>query len=600
MKRRFPLLALSLSAFACVPEAPPDGHGHGLEVTVDGASLSKEWTEENGWLLSKPLVLEDPATRVAAMLTLSSPDAEDGALLEARGGSGAWLSLESVFREDALSVVYVDLPEAGETVQLRVRVEDADRLEVVTFAASNPEPAELVEEQRQGLVPELQNAGIIPRSAWGARPRRCSSRDSAKVRMAIHHSVTARSSGGRYEPVLRQIQSFHMDGRGYCDVAYHFLVTADGRVWEGRDVDTRGGHSYNYNSGNIGVVFVGCFDSSSTCNGLGGRTAPEAMMAGAARAIHALSNRHGIPIDGNRIKGHGQQPYQSTACPGDALRGRLEELRQRARNAGGPPAPPPPPPPANPPVQATASCGAVASHQLLTRGTQMTSCNGDYRLVHQGDGNVVLYNTRSGDPVWATGTNGRATANLVMQHDGNLVLYSSGGTALWASGTAGHHGARLAVQDDGNVVIYTAGNTAVWATNTVGAGAPPPPPPPPPGQASAQCGAVGSNQVLARGTGMSSCNGRYRLEHQGDGNLVLYNTQSGNAVWHTGTHGRATGNLIMQSDGNLVLYTPSGTPLWHTGTNGHAGASLAIQDDGNVVVYAPGARPVFATGTVGR
>lgn len=36
-----------------------------------------------------------------------------------------------------------------------------------------------------------------------------------------------------------------------------------------------------------------------------------------------------------------------------------------------------------------------------------------------------------GNPQWSTGTVGNANARLVVQNDGNLVLYSSGGQPLW-------------------------------------------------------------------------------------------------------------------------------------------------------------------------
>lgn len=54
--------------------------------------------------------------------------------------------------------------------------------------------------------------------------------------------------------------------------------------------------------------------------------------------------------------------------------------------------------------------------------------------------------------------------------------------------------------------------------------------------------------------------------------------------------------LVMQSDGNLVLYDQNNSALWATGTDGNPGSFLVIQDDGNVVVYKPN-QPIWATGT---
>jgi len=56
-----------------------------------------------------------------------------------------------------------------------------------------------------------------------------------------------------------------------------------------------------------------------------------------------------------------------------------------------------------------------------------------------------------------------------MQGDGNLVSYTADGSPQWASGsrnTVGNPGARLVIQDDGNLVIYV-NNNSIWTSNTV-------------------------------------------------------------------------------------------------------------------------------------
>jgi hypothetical protein len=119
-----------------------------------------------------------------------------------------------------------------------------------------------------------------------------------------------------------------------------------------------------------------------------------------------------------------------------------------------PPPPPPPPPP---------GCGRLVPGQQLASGHQLTSCDGRFRLVMQGDGNLVLY--QGGVALWNTRTNGRGGARAVQQGDGNFVLYTAGNTALWNSGTQGHGGAWLALQNDGNLVVYS-GSTALWSSHT--------------------------------------------------------------------------------------------------------------------------------------
>jgi hypothetical protein len=134
-----------------------------------------------------------------------------------------------------------------------------------------------------------------------------------------------------------------------------------------------------------------------------------------------------------------------------------------------------------------------------------------------------------------------------------------------------------------------------------GASAPPPPPPPgpPTGKPASPsgCGTVLAGQGLVSGETYSSCDGRFSLAMQTDGNLVLYRNGAG-AIWASSTAGSDGYAAIMQGDGNFVLYGHHSNPLWASGTNGHGGATLAVQEDGNLVVYAPGGKPVWATMTV--
>ena len=56
------------------------------------------------------------------------------------------------------------------------------------------------------------------------------------------------------------------------------------------------------------------------------------------------------------------------------------------------------------------------------------------------------------------------------------------------------------------------------------------------------------------GQSLISTDGRYRLVYQGDGNLVLYDDVDRSAPWSSGTAGWTTGQVVMQTDGNFVIY----------------------------------------------
>ena len=113
------------------------------------------------------------------------------------------------------------------------------------------------------------------------------------------------------------------------------------------------------------------------------------------------------------------------------------------------------------------------------------------------------------------------------------------------------------------------------------------------------CGLMGSGQSLGVNNALYSCDGRFQLILQPDGNLVLYKIGV-RALWATGTNGQASHYAYMQPDGNFVLYNTALQATWHSFTYNNPGAYLALQNDGNLVVYRSNGAPLWASGTQGN
>ncbi len=111
-------------------------------------------------------------------------------------------------------------------------------------------------------------------------------------------------------------------------------------------------------------------------------------------------------------------------------------------------------------------CGRLTSGEGLNPGQYLTSCDTRFKLILQGDGNLVLY--QRGVPLWSTRTHGRNTAAAVFTTDGTLNLYGPAGELIWVNATTSHPGAVLRLQNDGNMVIYDAAKVPVWSTDTRG------------------------------------------------------------------------------------------------------------------------------------
>jgi hypothetical protein len=226
--------------------------------------------------------------------------------------------------------------------------------------------------------------------------------------------------------------------------------------------------------------------------------------------------------------------------------------------------------------------------RLLPKGAffpnlSLTSPNGAYRAVMQSDGNFVVYGPAGA--IWATGTSG-PNPRLSMQADGNLVLYSStvfpsgADQALWHTRTVDWSGTLLIMQDDGNLVLYRIDGTALWSSKT-------------------SPGTKIANHVLTAGSRISgglaliSPNYLYRAIMQRDGNLVVYGPNGPN--WASGT-GQQWATLVMATNGDAAI---AGSRFengrWHSNTAGNPGAVLVMQDDGNLVVYRPNGTPAWAS-----
>lgn len=145
--------------------------------------------------------------------------------------------------------------------------------------------------------------------------------------------------------------------------------------------------------------------------------------------------------------------------------------------------------------------------------------------------------------------------SLVMQSDGNLVLFHNF-KKIWSSNTAGSGAVTLRNQPDGNLVLYKSNGQAVWGSGTVQYG-----------NSLTNVNAVlGNGLTLRQGQMLQSYDRKHKLILQSDGNLVIYGPHG--ATWGSGTDGKPAAYVTMQSDGNLVIYNSSNKPLWGSGTEG--------------------------------
>lgn len=140
---------------------------------------------------------------------------------------------------------------------------------------------------------------IVSRSAWGARPSRGIAHTtwSSRTEFVVHYSE------GPTTQSVRSIQDHHMDGNGWSDIGYNFLVDVRGTAYEGRGWLGIGAHATGHNTSGIGVCFIGR-DGDAT---------PEAKAT--IRALYDEANER----KGRRLTPKGHRDVNPTSCPGDEL-----------------------------------------------------------------------------------------------------------------------------------------------------------------------------------------------------------------------------------------------------------------------------------------
>ncbi len=399
------LLALGVGAGAC--DAPLRAVDDDIvpSSTVD-ADVVAGWTRVGQLLRSPVLHTPEGATRVAAIVrargdadvALYAADATvDVDLAEALAMTETWRDADGERR-----VARVDLGSVARAVVVFVDADDVASLRSLTFEAMVPVPERAFSDVDTSPATTTQAVlnGYEPRSAWGARAARGCDSNTSKTKITVHHTVSRLHEGGtrdQFAAEIRAAQSLHMDGRGYCDIGYHFLVSADGTIWEGRNANNLGAHTGSQNTNNLGVSFVGCFHPTSDCNGLGSTTPPQSMINGAGAFIGTAARHYGITLNvGSTLLGHRDNPGQSTACPGDRLHQKLGELRSIANGGGGTT----PPPPSTGKIQ-----GMVWDTGITPDVAQATAMNaklpGTRLVIAQGSSSVGSTVARDGDAYWS-------------------------------------------------------------------------------------------------------------------------------------------------------------------------------------------------------
>ncbi|CAG5044140.1 unnamed protein product [Parnassius apollo] len=154
------------------------------------------------------------------------------------------------------------------------------------------------------------NFPFVTRSEWGARtPKQTPALQIPVPYVVIHHSYSppACYEAAQCENAMRSMQDFHMDSRGWWDIAYNFAVGSEGAAYEGRGWEIQGAHALHFNSVSIGICLIGDWTNSL----------PPKRQIKTVKSLIAQGVELGYIKPDYKLIGHRQ--VRNTKCPGDAL-----------------------------------------------------------------------------------------------------------------------------------------------------------------------------------------------------------------------------------------------------------------------------------------
>lgn len=169
----------------------------------------------------------------------------------------------------------------------------------------------------------------------GNCPTQTSPTYTTVTHLVVHHEGGGPSSNtsSDWAATVRSVWNYHVNGRGFWDIGYNYLIDPNGVIYEGRGNNVQGAHAGGANVGTMGICLLGDFEPTS-----GNGTPSAAAITSLEKLLswkecdlsidpllssyHASSSTTLLNITGHRDAG-----TTATSCPGDNLYDFLPSIR---------------------------------------------------------------------------------------------------------------------------------------------------------------------------------------------------------------------------------------------------------------------------------
>ncbi|MBI4051179.1 MAG: N-acetylmuramoyl-L-alanine amidase [Elusimicrobia bacterium] len=323
-----------IALFLC-PLRTSQAHDAGESLTFQNRQLTQEYfifSTRRGKVLFETAPSDLPKTPFDTILCHGIlPDSRvkfEIAIFNPSGAWSPWMAVETKRRRNGRFWGRLKLPSSVlASIKLKAVSEGIKNphhillFDVEVFDSRQPATKSgSVYPSQEETLPTQNSPGIVERNEWGAHPPKEAYTPHQPQKLTLHHTAGKQT----FDPQesmeeVHFIQEYHMEGRGWNDIAYHFLMDGSGKIYRGRPEDAEGTHIRAGNSGNLGIAFLGYYHPPEN------NTAQQLQNENfGILAKYLISKYH---IAGSTLKGH--RDYNATACPGDTLYPLLKDFRDQ-------------------------------------------------------------------------------------------------------------------------------------------------------------------------------------------------------------------------------------------------------------------------------
>ena len=113
------------------------------------------------------------------------------------------------------------------------------------------------------------------------------------------------------------IRDWHVNGRNWSDIGYHWVIRLDGSIEVGRPLEKSGAHTKGHNKDSVGVCYIGGCDADGK---------PKDTMSSEQEKAWRMIVLSLRTLYGNHITIHGHNEFANKACPSFTVKEKFADM----------------------------------------------------------------------------------------------------------------------------------------------------------------------------------------------------------------------------------------------------------------------------------